>query len=57
MLKSADNTRLIVSLAESSLIRNAARPFFIPFKIWVAFQVACAYQSRIREAVQKEEQA
>jgi hypothetical protein len=46
VLKNADKPRLVISFAESSIVRNAARPGMIPFKLWVAWQVALATKKR-----------
>lgn len=35
----ADRTRLLVSLAESSLARNVVRPITIPLKLWCTYSV------------------
>ncbi|KAJ1492352.1 hypothetical protein T484DRAFT_1771689 [Baffinella frigidus] len=37
-LRSANRARLVVSLAESSIIRKVALPVTVPLKLWVAWQ-------------------
>ncbi|EKX49744.1 hypothetical protein GUITHDRAFT_104710 [Guillardia theta CCMP2712] len=46
LVRSMDKQRLIMSLAESSILRNAARPVTVPLKLWVAVQVVLMTKKR-----------
>ena len=44
-LRDADKGRLIVSFAEASILRNAAKPVTIPLKLWAAYHIARTFES------------
>lgn len=46
LFKQADKPRLLISFAEASIVRNAARPAMIPLKLWVAYQAVLATKKR-----------
>lgn len=44
-LRNADRGRLVVSMSESTLVRNVARPVTIPLKLWVAWRAVSLAKS------------
>jgi hypothetical protein len=46
-LRRADGGRLVVSLAESTLMRKAAWPVLVPLKLWAAWAVVTATRGKV----------